>query len=175
MKFYNDFNSMFNAQSGLKSDMSVFNEFSDLGSSFERYEKLFDCAFIPSPNRENCYTYIIKPKKDVLKRVDEYARAYNGIDDMVETATDLLGFGVRLAFFAEIDSKKPYVKVLYTKDNKTKSDVLDIGEVKDKEGLFKTMREQVLKSSFAKDIHDCLDVWENAYNNLIKYSLSDED
>ena len=26
MNFYSDFNSMFNAQSGLKSDMSVFNE-----------------------------------------------------------------------------------------------------------------------------------------------------
>ena len=35
MKFYNDFNSMFQAQSGLKSDMSVFNKVRHYDSSGE--------------------------------------------------------------------------------------------------------------------------------------------
>ena len=34
MKFYNDFNSMFQAQSGLKKDMSVFNKVVDDGEKF---------------------------------------------------------------------------------------------------------------------------------------------
>ena len=34
MKYYNDFNAMFNAQSGLKNDLSVFNDFGTVLNSF---------------------------------------------------------------------------------------------------------------------------------------------
>ena len=37
MKFYNDFNSMFQAQSGLKKDMSVFNKVVDDGEKKKRF------------------------------------------------------------------------------------------------------------------------------------------
>lgn len=53
MKFYNDFNSMFNAQSGVKQDKSVFNE-------VEKSDRYADCdtwdVFSPAPlfGKSNC-------------------------------------------------------------------------------------------------------------------------